>query len=289
MIRRAPFHGDARSFHVMEVVMKGFLRFWIVCCAASAFSAGLWAQEAPVTGSVSLSLFNRYIFRGYEFSGENGVMQPSLGITYRGFSLFFWGNIDRKEEATPSFVPDRPGRKSFNEADLSLSYTRTVAAWSLTAGWVYYGTKYVTETQEVWLGATYNVIGKPTLTVYRDIDAYPGTYINFSLGHSMALGGAVTVDLGVSVGYFMGSDDYWRTYDPDTGGYTGERYRHFHDGMLKAGLTIPLSKDVNLQPMVQYYFPLSSGAERMTGGTSYNPNGRLEKTFVYGATLILSF
>jgi len=252
-------------------------------------AGGLSAQEPVVTGSTSFSLFNRYLFRGYEYSGENGVLQPSLAVTTSGFTLSFWGNIDTEEEATPSFVPDRPGRKSFNEADLSLSYTRAVGKWSLTAGWVYYGTKYATETQELWLGAAYDSIGKPTLTVYRDIDAYPGTYINLALAHSVAMGPAVTLDLGASAGYFIGDSDYWKTYDAAGSAYTGEKYRAAHDGMLKAGLTVPLGAGVSFQPVIQYYFPLSSEAGRTIDGASCNPGGRLEKTVVYGATLALAF
>ena len=263
----------------------------LVCfmLVAGLAGAGLWARESEVTGSATLSLFNRYIFRGYEYSAENGVIQPSLGITTRGFTFSFWGNIDTEEEATPSFVPDRPGLKSFNEADLSLSYTRNVGKWSLTAGWVYYGTKYATETQELWLGAAYDSVGKPVLTIYRDIDAYPGTYINLALSHSVPLGVSMALDLGVSAGYFIGGDNYWNTCEEDAGAYSGDRYRAPHDGMLKAGLTVPLGRGIGFQPVVQYYFPLSSDAGRTIDGASYNPGGRLDDTVVYGATLTLSF
>ena len=73
----------------------------------------------PVTGSVSLGTFNRYIFRGYRLGRDSVVFEPALSVSYRGFSAIFWGNIDMKEKATPSFVPDRPGQKSFNETDLT--------------------------------------------------------------------------------------------------------------------------------------------------------------------------
>jgi len=268
-------------------VKRGFVFFALLVLATA--TPALFAQEAPVTGSAALSLFNRYVFRGYELGAENGVIQPSVTVTTRGFTLSFWGNIDVEEGATPSFVPDRPGHGSFNEADISLSYTRTVGRFEATAGWIYYGTKYATETQEVWLSLSYDTIGKPTLTVYRDVGSYPGTYISLSLSQSLPLGKSVNLDLGASAGYFAGTDDSWGTYDSDDGAYTGERYHGFHDGMLKAGLTIALGEGLSVQPMIQYYFPLSSTARRVIDGNSFNPGGRLADTMVYGATIVMSF
>ena len=92
-----------------------------------------------------------------------------------------------KEKATPSFVPDRPGQKSFNETDLTVSYACDVGKLGLTAGFIYYGTKYTAETQELYVGASLDVPGSPALTIYRDIDAYPGTYVLLTLAHAVAL------------------------------------------------------------------------------------------------------
>jgi hypothetical protein len=96
-------------------------------------------QDEKVTGSVSAGVYNRYIFRGYELSSGSVVVQPSVTLSYKGFSVNYWGNIDTNERATQSFVPDRPGRKSFNESDLTLSYTYTIDKLSLTGGYIYYG------------------------------------------------------------------------------------------------------------------------------------------------------
>jgi hypothetical protein len=273
----------------MEAMMK---RSRFRCCVLAsclALAAGLSAQEAQVSGSASFGLFNRYVIRGYRIGADNGAAESSLTVNYAGFSATYWGNVDFKEEATPDFIPDRPGRRSMDEVDLILSYSRSFGNWNLTAGYIYYDLKYAPETQEFYAGAGYNTFGKPTLTIYRDTDAYPGTYINLSFSQSIPLKGAVTLDLGASASYMAGSDNYWRTYDPDTEAYTGDKYRAFHDGMLKAGLTVPLTRKISLQPMVQYWIPLSSDAKKSVDGCSCNPNGRLENTFVYGATFLLTF
>ena len=229
-----------------------------------ALKANLTGQgtSAPVMGNTSLGAFNRYIFRGYRLGRDSLVLQPVLAVSVRGISVTFWGNIDMEEKATPSFVPDRPGQKSFNETDLTVSYTHGVGKLGLTAGFIYYGTKYTAETQELYIGASLDVPGSPALTVYRDIDAYPGTYILLTLAHAIALKNGITLDLGASAAYFSGSGEYWRTYLPSTGSYVGDKYRALHDGMIKAGLTIPLVKNLGLQALTQFYFPLSAAAGR---------------------------
>ena len=237
-------------------------------------------EEPKITGSISTGIFNRYIFRGYEFGSKSAVIQPAVSVSYKGFSVSFWGNIDSDEHGTQSFVPDRPGKKSFNETDVTLSYTFAIDKLSLVGGYIYYATKYAAETEELFISASYDIITKPTLAIYRDIASYPGTYINFSLSHSEKVYKDITLDLGASAGYFAGDDDAFKT---EVG--TGKKYRAFHDGMVKAGFTVPIAKNVSVQPVAQYWFPLSDKAKRH----GYNPNGHLDETFVYGINLTYSF
>ena len=249
----------------------------------------LSAGDQSISGSASLGIFNRYIFRGYRIGRDSAVVQPALSVSCGGISVSFWGNIDIKEKATVCFVPDRPGQKSLNETDLIVNYAHDLGRLGLIAGFIYYGTKYTTETQELYAGVSYNVFGKPTLTVYRDISAFPGTYILFSASQSLPLGKRITLDLGASAAYFSGSGEYWRTYLPSAGSYVGEKYRAFHDGMAKIGLTFPLGKRLGLQAAVQYFFPLSATAGRVIQGHSYNVNGYLTSLLVFGTALNFGF
>ncbi len=259
--------------------------------SAFALTASLSGDPLPaaVTGSASLGAFNRYVFRGYRLGRDSLVLEPSLTVSYQGFSATFWGNIDTRETATACFVPDRPGRMSFDETDLTLSYARSVGKIGLTAGFIYYGTKFTAETQELYVGASLDVPGKPTLTVFRDIDSYPGTYFLLSLAHSVPLKKKVTLDLGASAAYFSGSADYWRTYLASAGGYVGKKYQAFHDGTLKAALAFPLGKTLGLQAGAQFIFPLSAAAARTVDGHSSNINGYLAPVLVVGTTLTFGF
>ena len=219
-------------------------------------------EEPRVTGSGSLGVYNQYIFRGYEIGKSGLVIQPSLTASYRDFSVTFWGNLDTNQRDTKSATFNNQFKKGWNETDITLSYTYAIQKLSLTGGYIYYGTKYADETEELFLTGAYDIISKPTLSVYRDINNYKGTYINLSFSHSFPLSKIVALDLGASFGYFIGDSDYWRTYNDVSGDYTGKKYEGFHDGMLKAGLSIAVTKAFTIQPVVQYWFPLTSNASR---------------------------
>ncbi len=247
------------------------------------------AEEPAVTGTASMTFLNQYMFRGYQLGKGSLIMQPSLSASYKGFTASFWGNIDGHEKATQNFTPDSPGHSSFNETDLTLSYTYVLDKFSFTGGYIYYGLRYANETQEFFGSISHDSFLKPTLSIYRDFSAYPGWYLNLSVGHSFKIYQEVTLDLGASAGYEIGTGNFWDTYQQSTGAYTGSKYSAFHDGMVKAGLTIPVSKKVVIQPMLAYWFPLSSDAEKRTNGNSYNPNGYLKYLWQGGVTVAYNF
>jgi hypothetical protein len=254
------------------------------------------APEPAVTGSAAVGVYNQYIFRGYEIGRSGLVIQPSLSASYKGFSATLWGNVDTNQRNTKSATFSQEFKKGWNETDLTLSYTYAINKLSLTGGYIYYGTKYADETEELFATIAYDMISKPSLSVYRDITNYKGTYINLSFAHSLPIYKSTTLDLGASFGYFIGESDYWRTFEQSTGANTGSKYKGFHDGMVKAGLTIPVTKALSIQPVVQYWFPLSGDAKREFETTpgmdikdSYNPNGPVKHNLVYGVGFTYSF
>jgi hypothetical protein len=284
--------------------MKGFklvlLLLVIFVCVPVLSASGEEAkkdEEAKVSGSGSLGIYNQYIFRGYEIGRSGLVVQPSLAASYKGFSATLWGNIDTNQRSTKSAdfsSESKAFKKGWNETDLTLSYTHSFDKLSLTGGYIYYGTKYADETEELFATIAYDIISKPSLSIYRDIMNYKGTYINLSFAHSIPIVKEMTLDLGASFGYFIGESDYWKTFERSTATYTGSKYEGFHDGMVKAGFTIPVTKSFTIQPVVQYWFPLSghSGKEYANGTDikdSYNPNGPVKSNFVYGVGFTYSF
>ena len=258
--------------------------------------------EEKVTGTASMATLNRYIFRGYRI-GESGlVFQPSLSASYKGFSLGFWGNIDTNQRnTTTATLNDRElGKKGFNETDLTLSYTYAIKKLSLTGGYVYYNLKYAEDTEEFFLTFALDTLLKPTLSVYQDVNAYPGTYVNLSFAHSIPLPKNISLDLAASFGYENGQGGFWKTFEANTANYTGKKYNGLHDGMLKAGLTIPVTKAFSVQPSIAYWFPLSGDAKRTMGTNPpppagndlripFNHNGYLQENWVYGVNFAFNF
>jgi hypothetical protein len=247
--------------------------------AAAAAPAAPAAPAPDVTGSVSLTGLNRYIFRGAELGSKSVILEPSVTINYKGFSLNVWGNMDTDQHTTQAFTGN--GQKSWNETDLTLSYTYNIDKLALTGGDIYYGTNYTQQTQEIYVSGTYDMIAHPTLSIYRDIDAHPGTYVNLSFSQSLPVyklsTGDVTVDLGAGFGYYHVDD-------------SGEKYSALHDGNVKVGLTIPVAKNVVVQPFVQEWFPLSGTAHHDATQVNHaNPAGHIDQTFVYGLGTTLSF
>ena len=279
-----------RCFSLVLATLMFFPAFYAIADEQKA------AETSPVTGSASLGVYNRYIFRGYEIGKSGLVVQPSLSASLKGFTATIWGNLDTNQRDTRSAAFSDQFHKGWNETDITLSYTHTFDKLSLTGGYIYYGTKYADETEEFFITGTYDIFLKPTLSVYRDINNFSGTYINLSFSHSVPLNKTVALDLGASFGYFIGDSDYWNTYSTSTGDYSGAKYRGFHDGMVKAGLSIAATKAFMIQPVVQYWFPLSGDAGREYSTPlgadikdSYNPNGPVNRNLVYGIGFVYSF
>lgn len=251
------------------------------------------AQQPPaeqkVTGSFTTSFLSQYIFRGYELSTGSLVIEPSVTLNYAGFSVNLWGNLDTNQTPTQSFHPSNPGTASWNETDLTLSYTYTLDKLSITPGYIWYGTQYTKQTQELFLSLAYDIITKPVLTIYQDIAQNPGTYFLLAFSHSIPVYKEATFDLGASFSYEWGQGDSWRTYQAVTGAYTGPKYTAFHAGMLQGGMTIPVAKNFSVQPVVQWWFPLSSKASETIMGVPYNPNGNVKSLVVYGLNMALNF
>jgi hypothetical protein len=291
---------------LMFAVCLTFCAATIIFCAEEVRTPETKAPEAEpsekppkekVTGSASMAVLNRYIFRGYEIGKSGLVFQPSLSTSYKGFSATFWGNIDtnQRNTTTAAFNAREEGKKGWDETDLTLNYTYTIQKLSLTGGYIYYNLKYAEDTEEFFLTFAYDMLTKPALSIYQDVNAYPGTYINLSFAHSLPVYKDVTLDLGASFGYEFGQGSFWKTYEQSTGGYTGSKYKALHDGMLKAGLTIPVTKAFSIQPIAQYCFPLSADASRTMGydasgnKIAYNHNGYVPDSFVGGVNFTYSF
>ena len=229
------------------------------------------AEEKP-TADLTMGVYSKYVWRGFELSQDSLVLQPSMTVAYKGFSANLWGNLD-----TDNYSSDT---SNWTETDMTLTYEQTVGPVDLSGGYIYYGLDGAADTQEVYASACWNTLLSPTLSVYRDFDTFPGWYITLGVSHSLPVTDKLNLDLGAHIAYL--SADEASSYAAND----GSTYSAFHDGLLSASMTFPINKYIAITPQLNYSFPLSSDAKDLIKSTNLadqNGNkGNVGSNFVYG-------
>lgn len=233
--------------------------FFAVLMAMLLCGAYAWAEEEAPSGGADIALMSQYVWRGYSLSDSSIVIQPSISAGYKGFELSLWGNLDTDYYDTG---------KDFNETDLILSYDKSFGMVGLGLGYIYYGLEGQ-DSQELYVSVGLDTLLAPTLTIYRDYDAFDSWYLLFGISHSFELTDELSLDLSGSVSY----------YD-----YDDTDYSELHDGLISASMSFPIGKYWSITPSLAYTFPLSSKAEvefmDMEGDDSH---------FIGGITFSVSF
>ena len=240
-----------------------------------------WAEEEVPTASADIAILSDYIWRGYAFSNDSIVIQPSATIGYKGYSFNLWGNLDTELDDGISATDDT---SQFNETDMTFSYDTDFGKWSIGVGYIYYGLDGALDTQEIYLSMGYDTFLSPSLTIYRDIDTFPGTYVNLSIGHSIKLSKDLNLDLSGSVGYYSSDDDSVLEID-DTLTATNKKYSAFHDAVISASVTYPINQFITITPTLSYSFPLSDAADNIITANSVGLFGENDSDFFYGGVL----
>lgn len=237
------------------------------------------AEEAEKpSGDLSVSLLSKYVWRGFELSKDSLVVQPSITASYMGFGINLWGNLDT-DQSEELFGEDGA---NLNETDLTLSYGSSAGMVSYSAGYIYYGLEGAEDTQELYASVGLDTILAPTLTVYRDIDAFPGWYTTLGVSHSFPLSETISLDLSGQVSY-LSADDADTIADPDD---PASSYSDFHDGKLSLAFTIPITEEIAVVPGISYSFALSDAASDVIKAGSASGD---DDNFLYGGvTLTMS-
>ena len=232
----------------------------------------LWAQEEEEKGLISaisnmedkptasadVSVLSKYVWRGYELSDDSIVLQPSMTISYKDFSMNLWGNLDTDVDEAHGENDDL---SQFNETDWTLSYAKSFGPVSLEGGYIYYGLDAVDDSEELYLSVGFDTFLSPTLTVYREIAHLPGWYFSFDLSHSFELPREITLDIGGSVGYYHSEDSDFVDIKDHGQVETSTKYRNFHNALLSVALNIPINSFCSVSPMLAYSFPLTNDAD----------------------------
>lgn len=237
------------------------------------------AEEETPTGDLSVAMYSKYVWRGYELSKDSIVIQPSLTAAYKGFGFNLWGNLDTDQDETIFGVDGA----NWNETDMTLSYDNSAGMIAYSAGYIYYGLDGADDTQELYASVGLDTILAPTLTVYRDFDEFPGWYATLGVSHSFQITEAISLDLGGHVSYMV-VDDADTMADPND---PNSEYSDFHDGQISVSASIPVTDYLTVSPELYYSFALGSDASDVIKAASADGS---DDNFIYGGiTLSMAF
>ena len=230
------------------------------------------AEEEVPAADASVGFYSKYVWRGYELSEDSMVIQPSLSVSYMGFGANLWASLDTDlyGEETHKWV----------ETDLTLSYDGSVGIVGYGVGWIYYAINADgdSDSQEFYGTLSLDVLLAPSLTIYYDTDNFQNdVYVSLAIGHSFALSEEISLDLGLSAGYYLINDYYG----------AGDDYSELHDGILSVALAFPLGEYVTISPELYWSFPLSSEAEDFYVDNNFDAaDGGDDDNYVYGGVSV---
>jgi uncharacterized protein (TIGR02001 family) len=231
----------------------------------SVFATMAAAEESKFSGYASVDVMSNYVWRGIK-SSPNMAIQPSVGIAYDGFSTNLWANYDvQNSNAT--------------ETDLTLDYGMSFDKLGVSVGYIYYAFDGLPDTQEVYVGASYDMLLQPKLVVYWDYEQGDGAFVIASIGHSFDLTKDIPLNLGASASYNINN----KIMGP---GEDGSAFSNFYNAELSASVGIPVTSHVSVTPKMAYSFALSDDAKNAIKAVNF---GDSSAVLYGGINLTLSF
>ena len=248
-------------------------------------------EEDKVTGEIDLSVLSAYIWRGQELSRDSVVVQPAVTVSYKGFSLNVWGNLDTR----PYSAADAKYAANYTETDYTISYSKKFGILQVTPGYIYYGlgAPYAggtapLDSQELFLTLGLDTILSPTLTAYKEIDHYRQWYFLLGVSHVFEFNKIVSLKLAASASYLLSTDETtYAKYDSNSLPTT-DKYNNFHDGTASVSLPIAAYKTLSVTPTISYVFPLCDDARyemKGRGLQGLNPSDR-DSSYLYGGVTL---
>ena len=173
----------------MKKILAGMM---IVMLMGMTAVTGLGAEA-----SLTLDVASAYVFRGATFN-DGFVFQPGLEVSGLPVDLGVWANLD---------IDDYDGAVEdgqFSEIDLYGSYTLPIEGPEISIGYTEYTYPNGGEAdREVTLGAGLDVPLAPSISVNYGLDGgiEKSLYIEFGLGHEIAVSDELSIDVSGALGY----------------------------------------------------------------------------------------
>jgi hypothetical protein len=235
-------------------------------------------EEERPTADVTVTALNLYYSKGVASSRHSIVIQPSITIGYKDFSLNLWGNLDTNPYPLDNPADKKSGR--WTETDVTIAYNEEFGVLRTGLSYIYTGNGSTNANGKdqhdlalmLGLAAPLN----PALNVFYMFDNSQRWYFMLGIGHTIEFNKAVSLKLAASAAYMISDVNpsaidagVQRNRTDGNGNILPERYNNFLDGMI--GLTLPIkaAKYFTVTPGIAYAFPLGKDAENYMKNNSY--------------------
>jgi len=178
----------------------------------------VWGGEKalPISLGADLTYTSEYMWRGLHCSDDS--LQWGYYIGYKGVTASVWYSMDVTDQN------DNRGR--IIETDFALDYSGDLGfmnpklgRFGYSVGYIYYAFPQGEDdnTQEIYVGLSYDTYFSPSLTAYFDVEQQGGCYLELGLGHSFSLPYNTSLDLVGALGYSIDEDGTDDGYYDDNG------------------------------------------------------------------------
>jgi len=229
--------------------MKRFFSVLMALWMVVALSAAVASAAIEVEGDAYVGFYDKYLWRGYDLSGSVGVVQGGMDLSHKGFSLGYWTNIQADDD-TEENAAFSSGEAT--ETDITLKYSLDLGELvSASAGNIFYNLEGLDDTNEAFVGVTFNTLLAPTLTTYYDWDECDedGLFITAAVSHGFDLAEGLSASLGALIAFNQESD------------YAVGDYSDWHNYELSASLNYAVNENISVSPSFLFSSPISEGAK----------------------------
>ena len=259
--------------------MKKALSCLVLVVFAISFASIALAQEAEKpTCNMDLTVYSKYVWRGFELSKDSVVIFPSITVEYKGFGFNVWGDFDTDYEGATT------GNNSTEwwETDWVLTYSNALGPVNWTLGWIYYDVD-AGDDEEIFVVLGLDTILSPELSIWKGIEYGDDSwYYNLAVSHSFEMDNGWSLDVGAWAGYLSKED-----FEVDENCIVVDDYDELHDCTVWVGLNIPINEWCTVTPSINYSFPLSDEAEERIQCDSFD--GDDDSWFYGGVNVNIAF
>jgi uncharacterized protein (TIGR02001 family) len=217
-----------------------------------------------VSGDAYIGVYNMYLWRGFDLSGSEAVVQGGVDLSAKGFTLSYWTNLQASDDDAEGFDAGEA-----TETDITLNYGFDLNDLvSVKAGNIFYHLDGLKDTNELYLGVALKTLLSPALTVYYDYDEAEedGLFYALSFGHTVKPLDKLGVNLGALVSYNQESD------------FSVGDYSDWHNYELSVSADYALAEQLTVKPLLLYSSPISDEAK-----------DRLDSEWLAGLNVIFTF